>query len=73
MGMISVPVDAKLEKTIESLIEQGYGDTKAGVVRRALKKLAEDALLARLHEAEQDIKEGRVFSGDLRTLLAKMK
>ncbi len=72
MGLLSVPVDAKLEETIQKLIAQGYGDTKAGVVRRALKKAAEDAAVEAVLRSERAAAEGKVFRGDLQKLVKKL-
>ncbi len=71
MTTITVPIDKGLEEFIESELRAGTGESKAHLVRYALTRLREERALARLHEAEADIKEGRVYQGDLKKLLKK--
>ena len=73
MTTITVPITKELEGFIEEEISSGTSETKAGLVRHALTRLQEERALARLREAEMDIKQGRVYQGDLKTLLKKMK
>ena len=73
MTTITVPIDKDLENFIESEIKSGKSETKAHVVRYALKQLREERALERIQEAERDIQEGRVYKGDLRKLVTKMK
>lgn len=73
MTTITVPISKELENFIEEEISGGTSETKAGLVRYALSRLQEERSLSRLQEAEIDIKQGRIYSGDLRTLLKKMK
>lgn len=71
MTTITVPIDTGLQAFIESEIRAGTSDSKAHLVRYALGRLREERALARLQEAETDIKEGRVYQGDLKKLLKK--
>lgn len=73
MTTITVPISKELESFIEEEISSGVSETKAGLVRHALSRLQEERALSRLEEAERDIKGGRVYKGDLKTLLKKMK
>lgn len=71
MSTLSVPLTTHHEDFIRSMVKQGYAPTKAEVVRRALDRLAEDEAVAVVLRSEQELKEGKVFYGDLRKL-AKM-
>lgn len=73
MTTITVPISKDLENFIEEEISSGTSETKAGLVRHALMRLQEERALSRLAEAERDIQEGRVYRGQLKTLLTKMK
>ena len=73
MTTITVPITKELESFIEEEISSGTSETKAGLVRLALTRLQEERALSRLLEAERDIASGRVYRGDLTTLLTKMK
>lgn len=71
MTTITIPINSELEDFINDEIKQGTSETKAHVVRYALARLREERAFARLEEAERDIKEGRVYKGNLHTLLRK--
>ena len=73
MATITIPITKELENFIEEEISSGTSETKAGLVRLALSRLQEERALSRLEEAERDIKDGRIYKGDLKTLLKKMK
>jgi Arc/MetJ-type ribon-helix-helix transcriptional regulator len=73
MSTITVPISKELENFIEEEISSGTSETKAGLVRLALLRMQEERALSRLEEAERDIKQGRVYKGNLKTLLNKMK
>ena len=73
MTTITVPISIELENFIAEEISSGTSETKAGLVRLALSRLQEERVLSRLLEAERDSVLGRVYKGDLKTLLTKMK
>lgn len=73
MSTISVPLKPQLEKGLEDLIKQGYGSNKADVLRRALEKLIEDEAVNIVLRARQEVREGKVFSGDLKKILKQFK
>lgn len=69
MTTITVPITKDLESFIEEELAAGVSESKAHLVRFALLRLKEERALARLQEAESDIKSGRVYKGKLRELL----
>jgi len=69
MTTISVPITQNLENFINEMVASGEAETKAEVVRRALRKYAEDEAIASVLKARQEIKEGKVLSGDLKELV----
>lgn len=71
MTTITVPITKELESFIEEELKAGTSESKAHLVRYALGRLQEERALARLREAETDIKEGRVYTGNLKHLIAK--
>jgi len=71
MTTITVPITSELESFIDEEISRGTSETKAHLVRYALMRLREERALSRLHEAETDIKAGRVYKGNLKKLIAK--
>ena len=73
MTTITVPINEELQTFIESELKSGRSESKVHVVRYALQRLAEERALEAINEAEADIKSGRVYKGDLRKLVAKMK
>ncbi len=72
MSTITVPITKDLEAFIESELREGTSESKAHLVRYALKRLREERALARLREAEADIKAGRVYKGDVLKLIDRI-
>ena len=72
MTTISVPIPASMEESINNLIKSGYGSNKADVIRRSLSKTIEDEAFQAILRSEQDVKEGKVYKGDLKELLSKI-
>lgn len=72
MTTITIPINKELESFIQEELDNGNAESKAHLVRFALTRLQEERALMRLEEAEQDIKKGKVYKGDLKKLLKKM-
>ena len=72
MSTISVPIPSFLEEFIKQMIDSGYAANKADVVRKALISLREDEAVNAVLEAENDIREGKIFTGDARALVKKL-
>lgn len=68
MSTITVPLTAELMKMITDLIADGKAANKADLVRRALKKFAEDQAVADVLEADR----GPRLRGDFRTLMKRV-
>ena len=73
MTTITVPINKEIESFIKSELAAGKSESKAHLVRQAIMRLREERALENLREAEEDIATGRVYKGDLKKLLAKMK
>ena len=73
MTTLSVPVTAKNERFIDSLIKSGKAASRAHAIRQALEWYEEEQIIKDVLEAEMDIKAGRVFRGNLREILKKFK
>ncbi len=65
MTTISVPIPENLVDFINQMIANGEAETKAEVVRYALRKYAEDEAFASVLKSRQEIKEGKVLEGNL--------
>lgn len=72
MSTLSVPLTPELENFINNLISENKADSKAEIVRRALFHYQQELLLQEILQAENDIKNGDVYTGDLRSLMSKM-
>ncbi len=72
MTTITIPIDLTLLNFINTEISEGNAESKAHIVRYALNKLKDERVLSRIKEAEEDIKNNRVYSGDLRKIISKM-
>ncbi|MDO8579504.1 MAG: hypothetical protein Q7R72_01370 [bacterium] len=71
MVTISIPINFKQEKFINSLVKSGIAANKAHAVRLAVDKYQEDRLINDILESERDIKAGRIFRGDLNEIVKK--
>lgn len=72
MSTLSVPLTPKLENIINSFIEEGYASNKAEVMRKALIFLAEEKAVQDVLDAEQEVRDGKIFRGDLDELVEKI-
>jgi Arc/MetJ-type ribon-helix-helix transcriptional regulator len=68
MTTITVPLNAQQIEHLDALVED-FGSSRAGVMRKALERMAEDEAIASILKSQQEYKEGKVLRGDLRTLL----
>lgn len=71
MSILSVSLPAELDAFIEREIASGEFETKAQIVKKALRKFEEDLIVQRVLQAEQDVKEGKFFEGDLREIIKR--
>ncbi|MBI3888564.1 hypothetical protein HY311_02110 [Candidatus Nomurabacteria bacterium] len=69
MSTISVPLNSKLELSLDYLVKSGVADNRAAVMRKALERLTEDEAVAVVLRAEQE----PTLRGDLRNLMKKIK
>jgi putative addiction module CopG family antidote len=68
MATLSVPLTKELEEFIESQVKLGKSENKASVVRRALRRLAEEEAIMLALRAEQE----PTLCGDLDKLAQKL-
>ena len=69
MSTISVPLNSKLELSLNNLVKSGFGDNKAAVMRKALERLTQEEAIQAVLRAEQE----PTLRGDLRALMKKIK
>lgn len=72
MTTITVPINSELLSFINQEIKEGTFDNKANFVRGLIMKYKEDRAFEKLKEADLDIKNGRVYRGNLRSLINKI-
>lgn len=73
MSTLSVPLTPRLEEMIERMVKNGYAENKAAVVRKALRLLEEEEAIAAIRESEEDVRQGRVFYGDIEEIAKKFR
>ena len=73
MTTISVPLPPHMLEFIEQEVRMGNFENKASVIRKAIAQFQENEVIEAVRRSEQDVKEGRVFSGDLDELVKKLK
>ncbi len=72
MATLSVPLPHDLEVFIQSMIDNHKAETKAEVVRMALRKARDEAFVLEIQEARDSVKKYGTFSGDLDELTKNM-
>jgi putative addiction module CopG family antidote len=72
MSTISIPLPSNLEEFIDRSVKSGYAPTKAEVVRKALRFLAEEMAVRDVLDAQKEVSEGKILRGNIRDLLEKI-
>jgi len=72
MSTISVPLPAALDEYVTNAVRRGDAASKADLVRRALRRFAEDEAINDVLRSQQEMREGKVMYGDLRKIVKKM-
>ncbi len=72
MATLSVPLPARLESFINTMVKRGRASTKAEVVRQALSWYSEEQETEELLRSMRNASEGDVVRGDLRTIVKRM-
>ncbi len=65
MTTISIPITPELNEFINEQVRLGKASSKAELIRRAIIKFKEEVFIQSILEAQEDVKRGRVFTGDL--------
>ena len=69
MSTISVPLNSKLELSLDHLVRSGVAGNRAAVMRKALERLTEEEAVQAVLRA----KDEPILRGDLRDLMKKFK
>ena len=69
MSTISVPLNSKLELSLDYLVKSGVAENRAAVMRKALTMLSEEEAVQAVLRAKQE----PILRGDLRDLMKKIK
>ncbi len=73
MSTISVPLSPELAQELDRLVEEEVGSSRADVMRRGLKHLLREEGFRRIREAEEDIKAGRLYEGDIDEIIKHLR
>ena len=73
MSTISVPLTPELEQELDRLVEEEVGSSRADVMRKGLKRLLREEALKGIREAEEDIKAGRLYTGNIDEIIKHLK
>ena len=68
MSVITIPVDSEIESFINRQIDLKNYESKADLVRLALRKFIEEKEVEEILKASQEIRDGKGLKGDLDTL-----
>ena len=69
MSTISVPLNSKLELSLDYLVKSGVAGNRAAVMRKALTRLSEEEAIEAVLRAEKE----PTLRGDLKDLMKKIK
>lgn len=72
MSLLSVPLTPELEKMIDKMLKDGVAANKADLARKAIEKMAENHAVQMVLDAEKELAEGELLSGDLDELAKKL-
>lgn len=73
MSTLSVPLTPRIEEMIEQMVKEGVAENKAALVRRAIEKFAEEKAIMDVLISEREASQGKIFRGDLRKIVGKIK
>jgi Arc/MetJ-type ribon-helix-helix transcriptional regulator len=65
MTTISIPINDSLNDFIDEQVRLGNSSSKADLIRRAIIRYKEEIFIQSIMEAREDVRKGRVFTGDL--------
>ena len=68
MTTISVLLNARLEKSIDSLVSQGIADNRASFIRKAIESFIEQTAMHDILEVEKQLREKTYLKGNIRDL-----
>lgn len=69
MSTISVPLNSKLELSLDHLVKSGVASNRAAVMRKALERFTEEEAVSAVLRASQE----PTLRGDLKDLMKKIK
>ncbi len=72
MTTITIPINSELNDFIDEQVKLGSASSKADLVRRAIIKYKEDALLHEILIARQEIIDGKGVEGDLKDIIDRI-
>ncbi len=73
MSTLSIPLTPSLEEFINSQVKMGNAANKADLVRKALRRMAEEEVINAILKSQQQAREGKILRGDLREIARKFK
>jgi Arc/MetJ-type ribon-helix-helix transcriptional regulator len=73
MALLSIPLSPELTNIINNLVKRGIAANKADAVRKAIISYSEEQAVLDVLTSEQESREGKVLSGNLRELAKRMR
>lgn len=73
MTTISVPMPKDLLDFVDSIIHSGEAENRAQAIRKAIRKMREQNEINEILEASRQVKNGLVYTGDLKEILKNRK
>lgn len=72
MTTLSIPVSGEQLQFIKDYVAGGFAENVAQVMRKGLDALAREEAIQSVLRSEVDVREGRVYRGDLDTIVKKL-
>lgn len=73
MSILTLSIDSELERFIDSQVQSKKTGNKSAFVRDALNFFREELEVREILQASREVREGKIFKGDLRELAKKFK
>lgn len=72
MSTLTVPLNKDLSERIEEMVRLGHAASKADFARKAIERLLEEEAILDVLRAEQEVRDGKVLTGDLDEIACKI-
>lgn len=73
MSILTLSIDSDLENFIDAQVKNKKIENKSAFVRNAIRFFREEIEIKEILQASQEVKDGKILKGDLKTLAKRFK